>query len=619
MSRRAWVFIFGIIGLGVVFGGLAQWGRPPVSSDWLAFGVLVVLATLSQLFKSLFKSQHRSDKGNLSYSPLIVFLFAGVLVLPAGLFVGLVIIPHLIDWIKTRLSHRPQLAAWYIQPFNIATHIICGMAARQAYTGVAAIAALDVLLWDLIAVLIAAILYIGVNHLLVGSALMLARGVSWQQSGILAVQHLSPDLIMTGLGYAVALLWKIDPWLILPTLAPLLLIHRALKVPQLEKEARLFETAKDGILLVNGATGQITDVNPGFTTLLGYAREELLGRVLWAVKPFSEITPETASFGDLIKWDAATYDDLQLRDKEGRSLWVEFVSHVYPVGNERVLQCTLRDITKRKQAEEALSQAKAELEVKVAARTREVHEAYERLQAVSQQLVRAQEVERAHLARELHDEIGQALTVAKINLQTLRRLLQASDFAPQVDRSIRDVERTMSRVRQLSRELRPSVLDDLGLGPALRSLVDQQGEIAGFSSQVIVQPLDVRAAPDVETACFRVVQEALTNIMRHAQARQVVLELRQYESDLELVIRDDGVGFDPAALPGADDMRLGLIGIQERILLVGGHVEFHSAPGQGTEIRARVPLEPAKLGARPQAVAVKWGERFHEDYSRPSG
>jgi PAS domain S-box-containing protein len=216
----------------------------------------------------------------------------------------------------------------------------------------------------------------------------------------------------------------------------------------------------------------------------------------------------------------------------------------------------------------------------------------ERLQTLSRRLMEVQEVERRHIARELHDEIGQALTVMKINLQAVQRLLDTPALAPYLEESIRTVERTLQQVRNLSLDLRPSLLDDLGLVPALRWYVDRQAQGAGFSAQFAADPLEKRLHPDLEIVCFRIVQEALTNVTRHAQAQRVRVELRQREDELQLIICDDGVGFDvQAALDrAAHGASMGLLGLEERALLVGGQIEIESAPGRGTEIRACFPL-----------------------------
>ena len=215
-----------------------------------------------------------------------------------------------------------------------------------------------------------------------------------------------------------------------------------------------------------------------------------------------------------------------------------------------------------------------------------------RLQALSQRLVEVQEAERRRIARELHDEIGQALTAVKINLQGVQRLLAAPGFSQELQETVNTVERALQQVRGLSLDLRPSMLDDLGLIPALRWHVDRQGQQGGFCACFTADSLEDRLRPDLEIACFRVVQEALTNIIRHAHARQVSVELRTIQEELELIIRDDGVGFDvKAALEKASQgLSLGLLGMEERVRLAGGQTSFESIPGHGTQIRVRFPL-----------------------------
>jgi PAS domain S-box-containing protein len=223
-----------------------------------------------------------------------------------------------------------------------------------------------------------------------------------------------------------------------------------------------------------------------------------------------------------------------------------------------------------------------------------------RLKVLSHRLLEVQEAERRLIARQLHDEIGQSLTAVKINLQALQRTLSRS-ASSQVDESIGVVEATLERVRSLSVELRPSVLDDLGLAAALRWYVDRQAQRAGLQAHVTADLPEGRLPPEVETASFRLAQEALTNVVRHARAARVEVNLRRDRDALELVIRDDGVGFDvPAAQ--AQVVRggsLGLLSMQERVLLAGGEIKIESTPNQGSRVWARFPLErqaPAQQG-----------------------
>ena len=216
----------------------------------------------------------------------------------------------------------------------------------------------------------------------------------------------------------------------------------------------------------------------------------------------------------------------------------------------------------------------------------------ERLQALSQRIVDAQEVERRRIARELHDEIGQALTAVKIDLQAARSLLESTEHETQLEHTIAIVERTLKQVRDLSLDLRPSLLDDLGLVPALRWYVDRQAQQADLSAHFHADPVEKRLAPELEIACFRIVQEALTNVMRHARAEHVDVELLNRDGVIEMRIRDDGLGFDvQEALEEAHrGTSLGLLSMHERASVVRGEVEIESAPEVGTEVKARFPL-----------------------------
>jgi len=218
--------------------------------------------------------------------------------------------------------------------------------------------------------------------------------------------------------------------------------------------------------------------------------------------------------------------------------------------------------------------------------------AQERLQVLSRQLLEAQESERRAIARELHDELGQALQALKINLRTAQRF--PHEDMQRLEDSIAIVDHTIQQVRNLSLNLRPSLLDDLGLVAALEWYVERQTQRVGLTGHFVADSLAFRPQPTVETTCFRVVQEALTNIARHARARQVWVELQGRGAELHLLIRDDGVGFDVRAAQerAAQGASFGLLGMRERVELAGGRLEMTSAPGRGAEIHVRFPLAP---------------------------
>jgi PAS domain S-box-containing protein len=338
---------------------------------------------------------------------------------------------------------------------------------------------------------------------------------------------------------------------------------------------RLFETAQDGILILNADTGQIDDVNPFLTNMLGYTREQLLGNKLWEIGPFKDTKASKASFLELQRKTYVRYEDLPLETSAGKSINVEFVSNVYQVNGGKVIQCNVRDITKRKLAEAKRKEYSLKLQV------------------LSRRLVEAQETERRNIARELHDEIGQALTVMQLNLQAMLQSPGADAMAPRLNESLKVVERVLEQVQDISLDLRPSILDDLGLEPALRWYTDRQAALVELKVKFHADKLAQRLDPMIETECFRVAQEALTNVVRHAQAKVVTVELRKEAGQLHLRVRDDGIGFNVAAVreKAVRGASLGLLSMEERALLAGGELEFISIPGQGTEVHAWFPLK----------------------------
>jgi len=217
----------------------------------------------------------------------------------------------------------------------------------------------------------------------------------------------------------------------------------------------------------------------------------------------------------------------------------------------------------------------------------------ERYRSLSRRLLEMQEHERASLARELHDQLGQSLVGVSLILEKIKGDLPPASRA-KVPESRRVIEQMLEQVRTLAFELRPSALDDLGLVAALRSLVARHGERAGIPASFTATPTDLRAPAEIETTCFRIVQEALTNVARHARARHVEVTLAMTGDALGVAVRDDGVGFDVDKRPRSS---LGLVGMSERAELVGGQLEIESAPGAGTTLRARFPLPQATTEA----------------------
>jgi len=221
---------------------------------------------------------------------------------------------------------------------------------------------------------------------------------------------------------------------------------------------------------------------------------------------------------------------------------------------------------------------------------REKDEAMRRL---SGRLVTAQEEERRHIARELHDEIGQMLTVVKINLESLREPARLANPAAGVDACVQNVNRAIQQARALALDLRPAILDHLGLPAALRWFVGQIPE-GRPQTHLTVEECEGKAlSPELKTAAFRIAQEAVTNVLRHASAGHVWVSLTCGRSSLELTVRDDGLGFDLAARRRSPSASFGLSSMEERVRLVGGQIEIRTSPGAGTEVRVRFPMAAA--------------------------
>jgi two-component system sensor histidine kinase UhpB len=226
---------------------------------------------------------------------------------------------------------------------------------------------------------------------------------------------------------------------------------------------------------------------------------------------------------------------------------------------------TNADTTDRKRAEEELGRRARQLET------------------LSRKLIVAQEAERRAVARELHDDFGQVLTALKLNLQRNER---------DESETIALVDGALARMRDLAQDLRPPLLDEVGLAASLSWYVEREATRAGLAFRLSLAPLDPRPPSACEVTLFRVAQEALTNIVRHAQARTVEVNLRWPSGALELEVRDDGRGFDVAAARrrATQGASQGLLSMQERVALVEGTLEIDSAPGTGTTVRARIPL-----------------------------
>jgi PAS domain S-box-containing protein len=346
------------------------------------------------------------------------------------------------------------------------------------------------------------------------------------------------------------------------------LAEKALRESE-ERYRELFENAKDAIY-VHDLSGRYTSLNQAAEKLSGYTREEIIGKHFSNFVAPRDLKHVRKNLCKKLDAEGETNYEVDLITRDRRRVPIEIISRlIYENGQPVGVQGTARDITERKRAQEAL-------------------------QIYSRRLIEAQEAERQSLARELHDEIGQVLTAVRINLQTVQSSCLNDASLPHVEESIVIVDEALGRIRDISLELRPSLLDDLGLASALRWYVDRYGQRTGIATEVLCGFEEGGRLPrDLETECFRIAQEALTNVARHAQATRVRVQLDEGLEHLLLTIADNGIGFDGEKLfqTAASALTLGLRGMRERVLAMNGRIEIDSAPGNGTKVRASFPLK----------------------------
>jgi len=241
-----------------------------------------------------------------------------------------------------------------------------------------------------------------------------------------------------------------------------------------------------------------------------------------------------------------------------------------------------------------LQQANAQLNGEIAERKRAeqaLEVALNRMQALSDRITRGQEEERHSIAYELHEQLGQELASANIYLTMLEPHCREREAMARLRDARGMIELMMKRIRDMSLHLRPLQLDTLGLNAALQWQCTEQSDAAGWVLHFDGPQPGQRPQPDVETACFRVAQEALANIAEHAHATEVWVSLRDDGDELHLCVRDNGVGFDAAEIKNRPEgANLGLMGMAERARQVGGRMDLESSPGNGAEIRAVFPL-----------------------------
>ena len=377
-----------------------------------------------------------------------------------------------------------------------------------------------------------------------------------------------------------------------------------------ERLRLLAESVRDYSIIIQDTDGRIEMWNKGAERMFGFTEEEAVGQHIAII-----FTPEDRAH-DIpademrrARADGRAADERWHLRQDGSRFYVSGVlSPLYEGGALTGYAKIARDLTEEKQAEAKLRQVRAELEERVRERTLELAEsnvalaaevaerrtAEERVKHLLRQLVGIQEDERRRIARDLHDHLGQQLTALRLNLEALReRCGEDEELYRQLEQTQEVARRLDADVDFLAWELRPAALDDLGLVPALTKFIQDWSQHFRIPAEFHHNGLEgVRLAPEIETNLYRIAQEALNNIYKHARARRADLILERRDNHVALIVEDDGAGFDAneETLPAADDRGMGLIGMRERAALIGGTLEIETAPGGGTTIFARVPV-----------------------------
>jgi PAS domain S-box-containing protein len=373
---------------------------------------------------------------------------------------------------------------------------------------------------------------------------------------------------------------------------------------------QLVDSVKDYAIYVSSLDELIVSWNIGAEKIFGYTAEEAIGqkcRILFTEEDRANLVPEQELKTAREKGCAA--DERWHIRKDGSYFFASGVqTPLYDeTGKHTGYAKIVRDLTDRITIEEQLSDTKVNLEVQVRERTNELTKSNESLRseviertrseqlrvALLRNIVKTQEDERKRIARDIHDQIGQELVALRLKLQLLQEECKEDS---KLNKRIAELEtiaqRIDSEVDFLIWELRPSVLDDLGLSAAMKKFVADWSSHFNVPAEFHQVGLDGKhLLPEIEINLYRIGQEALNNISKHAKATNVSAILERRDGTISLIIEDDGIGFEPTkkAVMTGDDRGMGLLGMKERAELVGGNIEIESSQGNGTTIYVRVP------------------------------
>jgi PAS domain S-box-containing protein len=337
-------------------------------------------------------------------------------------------------------------------------------------------------------------------------------------------------------------------------------------------------------------------VNRSYTEWFGRSREEIIGRHLSEVlgqAAYRTILPEVEK---VLSGEEVVFERLVPYKNGERFIHLNYIPE-FDTSTELVtgFHAFVQDITERKQAEEVLRRSQEELEVRVQERTKELEKANEERVGILQRLVTVQEDERKHITRELHDQLGQEMTVLRLKLDILKKACADNEeLRSQVDEIQKVTHQLDLDVDFLAWKMRPTVLDDVGIVAALDQYIRQWSAHFNIPADFDATRFSkTRLESEVETNFYRIAQEALNNIYKHARASKVNVSLEPRENGVVLIIEDNGVGFEPNERITVEK-GMGLVGMKERAALIGGKLEIESTTDLGTTIYVSVPVSKGR-------------------------
>jgi two-component system sensor histidine kinase UhpB len=314
--------------------------------------------------------------------------------------------------------------------------------------------------------------------------------------------------------------------------------------------------------------------------ITGYARAEFDSRRLkWTdLVVLDDLQSFTEIFQEGLKTTRSFLREYRIKRRDGKIVWIQDRGQIIVDASGRVeyVSGVFFDITQRQEAKEVQ------------------RESERRLRFLTTQLLTAQERERKRISMELHDELGQGLTALKLQIRAIQRGLGAGEKELQVDCTelLQYLDGVIDNVRRLSRDLSPAILEDLGLTSALRYLLDGVAKHLKVNPVIEIEGLDDLFPAEAQIIIYRIFQECLTNISKHAEAKEVSLWIREKDQQVSLIIEDNGKGFDVGEVLGRDATRrgLGLAALDERARMLGGALKIRSRAGAGTRITCNIPV-----------------------------